>query len=187
MVIAVGLTLLPGRWKLTLGGLFILAQVYGVTNYLAGRQFLNPNYCVQWKQVAAQIQRYYQPHDYIIAYYEASFFRYWRGPQQKAINVNEITTAAQMEPVERFAEHGNRVWLVTRDRGGEYARRLAEQLRRRLARQAAAVKVFSFMPLTRTEQYYRSLLLRRRVWDAYIKVYLFIPPSARTAGRPSPP
>jgi len=149
-------------------------NLYGLHNYFSRQQFLNPGYNVPWQKVALLIQSRAQSQDIVIAYYDSTFCRYWQGAAE-LIDYHDYTPPEWMQPVEEFPNNQRRVWLVTRDRGAARPRQLADQLRERLSPQAQRVEVFNFMPLSPTEQYWRQLLLRRPAWDAYIKVYLFIP------------
>jgi len=44
-----------------------------------------------------------------------------------------------------------------------------------LGQKAGEVQIFNFKPLSPTVRRWRSRLLRRSVWDAYVKLYLFTP------------
>ncbi len=155
-------------------GLIFMGDVYGIHNYFTGRQFLNPGYNVPWQQVIGTIRSQWQPGDRVIECYEASFRRYW----------NDDTTMheycvpvplARMEAVQEFPDSGQRIWLVARDRGAELPRRMTRQIRDELSAKARQVQVFDFAKLSPTEQRWRSRLLRRPVWAAYVQVYLFVP------------
>ena len=85
---------------------------------------------------------------------------------------------------------GQRLWLITRDRGSAQGRRLSAETIARLTPLAAKVEVFSFMPYPPLDRKVRELFLRRPVSDAYLKVYLFTPPQpsgGRTPQRPGRP
>jgi len=82
---------------------------------------------------------------------------------------------ADMEPVQQFPKSQQRIWLVARDRGAQLPRQMTIQIRNELARQASEVQVFDFKPLSPTVRRWRSRLLQRPLWDAYVKLYLFIP------------
>ena len=57
-------------------------------------------------------------------------------------------------------------WLATG--GAELPRRMTRQIRDELSAKARQVQVFDFAKLSPTEQPWRSRLLRRPVWDAYV-------------------
>ncbi len=86
-----------------------------------------------------------------------------------------VVPLARMEAVQEFPDSGQRIWLVARDRGAELPRRMTRQIRDELSAKARQVQVFDFAKLSPTEQRWRSRLLRRPVWAAYVQVYLFVP------------
>jgi len=80
-----------------------------------------------------------------------------------------------MKPVQQFPQSRQRIWLVARDRGAQLPRQMTADIHNELAGKASEVQVFNFKPLSPTVRRWRSRLLRRPVWDAYIKLYLFVP------------
>ncbi len=155
-------------------GMVFLGNLYGLHNYFTRQQFLNPGYNVPWRAITSTIAARSQPDDILIEYYDSTFCRYWEG-QGEVIDYHNYTSPEEMQLLEEFGAHDRRVWLITRDRGADLPRKLAAGLRERLTPQAEKVEVFSFMPLSATERYWRQRLLRRPAWDAYMKVYLFYP------------
>jgi len=120
------------------------------------------------------INEHEKPGDVVLAYYDTTIQRYARF--NRFIAARPDYHPEQLEPVERWPQDGFRLWLVTRDRGSAEARRLQQETVRKLTPRAARVDVINFMPLTPLDQRFRSLFLRRPVADAYVKLYLFVPP-----------
>ncbi len=165
-------------WQRGLGVVLICVifagDCYGLYNHCTRQQFLNPGYNVPWRQVASFVESHSQPGDIVIEYYDVTFCRYWQGSAQ-LIDYDDGTQPQQMRPIDEFPGNKRRIWLIARDRGAAGPRQLTKHLRQRLRRRARRVQVFHFMPLTPTERHWRSLITRRQVWDAYIKVYVFVP------------
>jgi len=151
-----------------------VGDLYGIHNYFTGQQFLNPAYNVPWQQIVDTVRARWQPDDLVIECYDASFRRYW-ADDTTMIEYRLPMPLADMKPVQQFPKSGQRIWLVTRDRGAQLPRQMTDQIRNELARKANEVQVFNFKPLSPTARWWRSRLLRRPVWDAYIKLYLFVP------------
>lgn len=151
-----------------------VGDFYGLYNYYTRQQFLNPGYNVPWRQVTSFVESRSQPTDIVIEYYDVTFCRYWQGSGE-LIDYDDGTQPDAIQPLEEFPTNKRRVWLVARDRGASGPRQLTEQLRRRLSARAQRVAVFNFMPLSPAERHWRRLLVRRPLWDAYVKVYLFVP------------
>ncbi len=155
-------------------GLVFVGDLYGIHNYFAGQQFLNPAYNVPWQQVVATVRERWQPDDLVIECYDASFRRYW-ADDTTMIEYRLPVALTDMEPVQQFPKSGQRIWLVARDRGAHLPRQMTTQIHNELAGKASGVQVFNFEPLPPAVRHWRSRLLRRPVWDAYIKLYLFVP------------
>jgi len=155
-------------------GLVFAGNLYGIHNYFAGQQFLNPACNVPWRSVVGMIKARWQPDDLVIECYDASFRRYW-ADDTTMIEYRLPVPLTDMEPVQRFPKSGQRIWLVARDRGAQLPRQMSIQIRNELAGKASEVQVFNFEPLSPTVRHWRSRLLRRPVWDAYVKLYLFTP------------
>ena len=165
------------RWRAVapiLVGLIFLGNIYGLSNYFAGRQFLNPAYNVPWPAVVASVRSRWQPGDLVIECYEGAFKRYW-ADDATMIEYFLPVALADMKPVQDFPVSGQRLWLVARDRGAELPRRMTQQIHAALSAKASDWQVFDSVRLTPAERRWRSRLLRRPVWDAYVKVYLFVP------------
>jgi len=151
-----------------------VGDLYGIHNYFTGQQFLNPAYNVPWRSVVGTIRARWQPGDFVIECYDASFRRYW-ADDTTMIEYRLPTPLTHMKPVQQFPESGQRIWLVTRDRGAQLPRQMTVDIHNELASKASEVQVFNFKPLSPTVRHWRSRLLRQPVWDAYIKLYLFVP------------
>jgi len=155
-------------------GLLFVGDGYGIYNYFAGRQFLNPAYSVPWPEIVSTIRSHWQPGDLVIECYEGSFKRYWADDSTMTEYFLPIPLE-DMHPVQDFPDSGQRIWLVARDRGAELPRRMTQQIHAALSEEATELHEFRFMRVSATEQRWRSRLLRRAVADAYVKVYLFVP------------
>lgn len=152
----------------------LAGNLYGLHNYFARQQFLNPGYNVPWREVASAIESHAQPGDVVIEYYDVTFCRYWQG-SAALIDYDDGTRPEQLRPIEEFPGDRRRIWLVARDRGAPGPRQLTEQLRQHLSPLAGSVEVFNFMALSPSEKHWRQIMMRRPVWDAYVKIYLFAP------------
>jgi len=154
-------------------GLVFAGDLYGIHNYFAGEQFLNPAYNVPWRQIVNTVRARWQPGDVVIECYDASFRRYW-ADDTTMVEYRLPVPVADMKPVQQFPQSRQRIWLVARDRGAQLPRQMTDQIRAELARKASQAQVFNFRPLSPTVYRWRSRLLRRPVWDAYVKLYLFV-------------
>ncbi len=154
--------------------LVFVGDLYGIHNYFSGQQFLNPAYNVPWRSVVTTIRTHWQPDDLVIECYDASFRRYW-ADDTTMIEYRLPVALTDMKPVQQFPKSGRRIWLVARDRGAQLPRQMTIQIRDELAQKASEVQVFDFKPLSPTVRRWRSRLLRQPVWDAYVKLHLFIP------------
>jgi len=154
--------------------LVFVGDLYGIYNYFTGQQFLNPAYNVPWQQIVDTVRTRWQPDDLVIECYEGSFRRYW-ADDATMVEYRLPVPVADMEPVQQFPQSGHRIWLVARDRGAQLPRQMSGQIHDELAQKASEVQVFNFKPLSPTVRRWRSRLLRRSVWDAYVKLYLFTP------------
>ncbi len=161
-----------------LGGVLValvfVGDLYGIHNYFTGQQFLNPAYNVPWQQIMNTVRARWQPGDLVIECYDASFRRYW-ADDTTMIEYRLPVPVVDMKPVQQFPQSGQRLWLVARDRGAQLPRRMTTQICDELGQKAGEVQIFNFKPLSPTVRRWRSRLLRRSVWDAYVKLYLFTP------------
>ena len=154
--------------------LLFVGDLYGIHNYFAGQQFLNPANNVPWQQIVDTVRALWQPGDLVVECYDASFRRYW-ADDTTMIEYRLPVPVADMEPVQQFPQSGQRIWLVARDRGAHLPRQMTTEIRDELAQKASEVQIFNFKPLSPAVRRWRSRLLRQPVWDAYIKLYLFVP------------
>lgn len=184
LTMAVGLANLGSRRLAAVAlAALLVSNAYGLMNYYAGRQFLNPGYATPWRQVADLIRQRQRPGDLVLAYYDTTITRY--GDFPTFINGGNPYEKDRYIAVERWPACGKRLWLITRDRGSAEARRLARETISRLTPLAQQVEVFGIMPYTPLDRAVRSLILGRQVEDYYLKVYLFTPPSRVSRNAPS--
>lgn len=152
---------------------------YGLHNYFAREQLLNPGFAPPWRQVNTIIQQHEQPGDRVLAI-EDAFWRYYDG---------HALTGREPQVHEMIAgslAFNRRTWLITRDRGSQEMMGYGLELRDKLLAQGAAEQVWNIMPRSAQEQRMLSRVLRRPAWDAYVKLYLFTPRPAGATSHPSP-
>lgn len=152
----------------------LVTDGYGLMNYYAGRQFLNPAYVAPWRAITAAIEQRQEPTDVVLAYYDTAPERY--GSFHNFIYGRPDFFPEKLEPIYRWPQDGFRLWLIARDRGSAEARRLQQELIDKLSPRAQDVQVMDFMPYSAPDRRFREVFLRRKMQDAYVKVYLFIPP-----------
>ncbi len=172
--LAQGAGALRRSWAVVLVSLFLLGQVYGLTNYLARRQFLNPGYNVPWREVNDLIQAQANPGDVAVTFFDSTLQRYWQGPV-KFVDYSWHVYPPVIPEIEEFPHSGGGVWVISRDRGSDYARKLARELLAELTREVGEPQVYRLQPLGPREQHWRSLLLGRPAEEAYLKIYRFSP------------
>ncbi|MBP8953914.1 MAG: glycosyltransferase family 39 protein [Armatimonadetes bacterium] len=185
MLMAVGATRI-GTKSLRAAAIAVLlvANVYGLRNYFAGTQFLNPGYAVPWREIVTTIQQSEQPGDLVLAFFESTPGRY--GEFGRFITGRPDYAPHELEPVENWPGGGFRLWLIGRDRGSAEARRLQETTVKHLTPRAARVEITRFMPYSPMDRKFRSFFLRRPVPESHITVYLFIPPDEPRAPEDAP-
>lgn len=177
LLVAAGLCRLKSRPLCLLATAVILAaDGYGVANYFAGRQFLNPGYAVPWRQVARFIEQSQRPGDQVAAFYDGTVCQY--GHLARFTNEIPQYEPEKLRALQQWPAGGGRLWLLCRDRGSPEASRDQTDTLALLTPRAARVQVFPFMPVDETERHYRRRLLHREVEDAYLKVYLLTPPGS---------
>lgn len=164
-------------WAVALVGIFLLGQVYGLSNYLARRQFLNSGYNVPWRQVNQLVQSRANPDDVAVTFFDSTLERYWRGPA-KFVDYSWHVYPPVIPELKGLPRPGADVWVIARDRGSDLSRKLTRELLDQLTSQVGEPQVYRRQPLTRAEQYWRSLLLGRSVQEAYLKIYRFSSPRA---------
>ncbi|NSW58446.1 MAG: glycosyltransferase family 39 protein [Armatimonadetes bacterium] len=162
----------------------LVADVYGLRNYFAGAQFLNPGYAVPWREIVTFIQQREQPGDLVLAFFESTPGRY--GEFGRFITGRPDYAPHELEPVEHWPQGGFRLWLIGRDRGSAEARRLQETTVKHLTPRAARVEITRFMLYSPVDRKFRSFFLRRPVPESHITVYLFIPPDKPRAPEDAP-
>ena len=151
--------------------LLVLGMIfgYGLHNYFAREQLLNPGFAPPWRQVATIIQQHEQPEDLVLAI-ENAFVRYYGGHAALGREPQVHEMIAGTIPFDR------RVWLITRDRGSQEMLGYGLALRDKLLAEGTTEQTWNIMPRSPQEQRMLSLVLRRPAWDAYVKLYLFTPP-----------
>lgn len=154
---------------------FLLGQGVGLANYFSRRNLLNPQYALNWREVASFLQERVGPHDAVVTFFDAGLRRYYDAPpaSQEAYDVHHggVTRLAGV------LRRGGRVWLVTRDRGSKVAREMADQVLDELRRLGAQEKLHGFMPYGPQERLWRQTLLGGAGADYYLTVYeLWLPP-----------
>ncbi len=157
--------------------IIIATYAYGLHNYFACRQLLNPGFAPPWGQVAKIIQQHEQPGDLVLAI-ENAFVRYYEGQARLGREPQVHEMIAGTLPFDR------RVWLITRDRGSVEMLGYGLDLREKLLAQGATERVWNIMPRSPQEQRMLSAVLRRPAWDAYVKLYLFTPPRRPNGNTP---
>lgn len=159
------------RWGWALLAVLLCGQLYGVSNYLARRQFLNPGYNIPWREVNALIQERGHPGDTAVACFDSTPGRYWIGPVHFH-DLVEDRLPPQIPGVRDFPT-GDAVWVIDRDRGSGIAReqtaRLIEWLRARTVRE----EVYQILPYSAVERHWRSRLGGHEVPAAAVRIWRF--------------
>jgi 4-amino-4-deoxy-L-arabinose transferase-like glycosyltransferase len=176
LTVAAGLASLRRRWVAAAAiAALLVGNGYGLWNYFAGRQFLNPAYATPWRQIARTIEEQQKPGDLVLTFFDTTVLQYGRFPG--FIPARPNTTAEEVEEVRTWPQGGQRLWLIARDRGSAAARRLQSETLAALTPRAGRVDKISFMPYSELDRRLRELILKRPVEEAYIQVYLFTPPA----------
>jgi hypothetical protein len=165
-------------WAAVALAAILVGDGYGLRNYFAGQQFLNPGYATPWREIARTIEARQQPGDEVLVFFDTTLLQYGHFPG--FIAARPEGSAEEVEQVRTWPQSGHRLWLVARDRGSEAARRLQQETLQLLTPRAARVEKISFLPYGALDRALRELVLRRKVEDAYVQVYLFWPPSQGT-------
>jgi mannosyltransferase len=169
LTMARGALRLGRTWRtVTALGLMACLYGYGLHNYFAREQLLNPGYAPPWREVAAAVQARERSGDTILVRDDA-FARYYPG-RARIAPIPELARVAEGQ-----AAPTGRVWLIGRDRGAQDLLDETEIIRSRLLAHGFRERVFAIQPRTPQEQRWRTAILRRPAWDAYVKVYLFTP------------
>ncbi len=180
-----------GIAALVLLALWLGAQVYGVYNYQARRQFLNPGYNLPWREVNAIIQAHGRPGEVAVAWWDGTPRRYWTGPVRFVDLVDRSLTWQKLPPeVADFPDSGVAVWVIARDRGSDLARTFTDRLLAQLGRPPAVRSDIRLRPLFPAEKRWRERLGGRPVADSCLTLYRFAPPGYPAVppgtARPSP-
>ena len=178
LVMALGWQEKSGRWWANVAlACFLLGQVVGLTNYFSRRNFLNPQYAMNWREVAGVLRQHVGPRDAVVTFFDAGLRRYYDAPpaSQEAFDLHRGGTAKLTE----LLRAGGRVWLVTRDRGSLTARAMAAEVRAQLRRLGAQERVHGLMPYGPQERLWREALLGSEGTGYYVNVYEFWLPPGR--------
>lgn len=175
-LVAVGILSLRRRALRALALAAILVpNAYGLRNYFAGDQFLNPAYVTPWREVARVIEDRSRPDDMVVTYYDTTIARY--GTFHDFVPARPDYYPDRMARIAAWPQEGNRLWLIARDRGSAEARRLQDETIQRLLPRAEKVEIFRLMPYSPVERRVREEFLGREMQAAYLELYLFTPPA----------
>ena len=150
------------------------ADVYGLANYFTGREALNPNHVIPWREIARTIETQEQPGDIVLTYYDRSIRRYGSFPCYIDGNGGGYEGKARLAA---WPAQGGRIWLVARDRGSTGARHVTEQALADLSARAGKVQTMSFMHYDATQRRWRQRFLGAPIPEYYVTVYLLSPPA----------
>ena len=174
--IVLGVKTLP-RWGWVLLGVVVAGQLYGDTNYLARRQFINPGYNLPWREINALVQSQGHAGDLALAYYDGTGKRYWSGVVP-FVDYAEPKLPPDLPAVAAFPA-GHDLWVIDRDRGASLPRDLTARLVAELQGKARGVEVARLMPYSAEERRWRSRLEGHEIPEAAVTVWRF-------RGGPSP-
>lgn len=162
-------------WASTALALVLAGHLIGLGNYFTLRNHLNPQYALDWRQVADFLNREVGPKDAVVTFFDAGLYRYYHhpGPREEAVSLRRDGPAR----LARVLKNGHRVWLVTRDRGSTDARKLAQQLIAVLEDLGARSETHSFLRYGPQERAWRSALTPGGASQAYVTVLEFGMPS----------
>lgn len=158
----------PRRWVHLALACFLLGQGVALANYFSRRNFLNPQYALNWREVAGFLQERVRRNDAVVTFFDEGLRRYYDVPpaSQEAFDVHHGGTVKLAEVLRR----GGRVWLVTRDRGSTVAREMAERVLSELRRLGAQERLYSLMPYGPQERLWRQALLGGATADHYLTI-----------------
>lgn len=175
LTVAAGLVSARRRTLAAVGiAALLVGNGYGLVNYFQGRQFLNPGYCTPWREIARTIEARQEPGDEVLTFFDTTLLHYGHFPG--FIAARPEGSAQEVEQVRAWPRSGHRLWLVVRDRGSDAARRLQRETLQLLTPRAARVEKIPFMPYSTVDRALREAVLKRKVEEAYIQVYVFWPP-----------
>ena len=154
----------------------LAGQIYGVYNYEARREFLNPGYNVPWRQVVGLIQTQGQAGDVAVAWWDGEVQRYWRGPVRFTDLVDPTLTWRPLpQEVAAFPRGGATVWVIDRDRGSDQARALTDKLLQRLRAAGGVETPYRLLAYAPAERYWRRRLGGGPGAEAYLTLHRFTP------------
>ncbi len=175
LLAARGMRALRLPWRHVALAAVLLVSGYGIFNYFAGREYLNPHYSTDWRKIARTIAGQARPSDEICAY-DYPLHHYYAGPGELRTDPSVADCRDEARLRAAWARSGRRIWIVRRDRG---FRPFVDQQDRLIARLRAASPhqvYLGFERQSRRSVYWRSKLLGRPVSQDYVGVYCFDPP-----------
>jgi hypothetical protein len=135
----------------------LVGQGAGLYNYFTLQNHLNPQYAMNWKQVADFLRAEARPGDALVTFFDAGLLRYYDAKgmlHEEAVSMHKVGS----QRLEEVLRKGGRVWLVERDRGSTLARQLARQVRGDLEKTGAQEEEHHFLPYRPGELRWRRAL-----------------------------
>jgi hypothetical protein len=165
------------RWRWLCLPLLAIWAV-GVANYFIGREFLNPNYTVNWREAVATIQKVQSGPGTIVFSSGDPPVKYYIDEAKVPVPVNEERTFGGMEKqtgLKAAVAGGTRyIWLVGRDRGDRLAVADFEAARALLLKSGATrIHESGVYPRTEAEKKWLGRALKREVWPYYVVLELY--------------
>jgi hypothetical protein len=183
LILALGWYRARARWWAHAAlALVLLGNLVGLINYFTLRNHLNPQYALDWRQVARFMQAHAHPDDAVVTFYDAGFYRYYPhpGPREEAVSLRR----GGRERLAQTLSAGHKVWMITRDRGSAEARRLAEDVASALISCGACRNEHHFLPYTAQEQVWRRAFFPTST--SYLTVFEFWLPQTKRKDHTKP-
>lgn len=152
--------------------LLVLFTVHGyaLKNYYAGEQFLNPNYVIPWRRIAADLRSAVTPGDVVIA---TSDGLQWNRGTLATLHFGELETAATVwEAI--LQRKPERIWLQIREGGDPTGYVLRPEFRRRLSDLYVLVGQRGYVPQPPEAVGWRRRLLGQQITDFNVVVYQYL-------------
>lgn len=167
--LGMGFASLKPRW---LAYPLLAIWAVGTFNYFAGREFLNPNYTVNWTEAVERIRQVQSGPDTVIFSSADPAMDYYM--QESNLKVPVVTERGE-EPVKDALAKGTKyIWLVGRDRGDRLAVADFEAARELLKKSGAErVHQSGVYPRTAEEKKWLQKALKREVWTHYLLLDLW--------------
>jgi hypothetical protein len=148
----------------------LLGQGVGLYNYFTLQNHLNPQYSMNWNQVADYLRANAKPGDGLVTFFDAGLLRYYDAKgllTEEAVTMHKVGSSR----LEDVLKKGGRVWLVTRDRGSSRAKDLAVEVREDLGKVGAKAEEHAFFPYRPEELKWRRKLEGGGNARSYVTVY----------------